>query len=162
MMIKILFFVSAFSFASCARTTYYVVRHAEKEAAAPNMSSDVELSAAGKERALQLRQVLSDKGIKHIYSTQTKRTTGTAKPLSDGIGVPVQTYNPADTGLVTRVKALKGNVLIVGHSNTVDDLVNGLTGKPLLQELPDTQYGDLFIVNKRGKKYSFAQTRVGL
>jgi hypothetical protein len=51
--------------------------------------------------------------------------------------------------------------LIVGHSNTVDDIVNKLTGQNLLQDLPNSQYGDLFIVKKKGNNYSFSKARFG-
>ena len=42
-----------------------------------------------------------------------------------------------------------GSILIVGHSNTVDDILNGLKGEKIIQDLPDSQYGDLFIVQKK-------------
>lgn len=141
---------------ACSATSYYIVRHAEKETQTANMSSDVPLSAAGKERAEALKSQLQDKKIKHIYSTNTLRTKSTAQPLSEAIGVSIQTYDHRDTSFVSKVKTLpKGNVLIVGHSNTVDDLVNRFYPKAQLKDLPETQYGDLFIINRKGKKYSF-------
>jgi hypothetical protein len=53
------------------------------------------------------------------------------------------------------LKNLKGNVLVIGHSNTVDDVVNGLIGKPALNDLPENQFGDLFIVHKKGNDFSY-------
>jgi hypothetical protein len=54
-------------------------------------------------------------------------------------------------------------MLIVGHSNTVDDIVNQLIGRTIIQgDLPETQYGDLFIVKKKGKKFIFKQQHFGL
>lgn len=132
------------------------MRHAEKEAQSANMSSDVPLSAAGKERAEALKSTLQNKKIKHIYSTNTLRTKSTAQPLSEVIGVSIQTYDPRDTSFVSKIKALpKGNVLIVGHSNTVDDLVNRFYPKAQLKDLPDTQFGDLFIIKRKGQNYSY-------
>jgi hypothetical protein len=52
-------------------------------------------------------------------------------------------------------------VLVVGHSNTVDDIVNGLMGVKTLSDLPETQYGDLFIVKRKKGRYSFEQGRFG-
>ncbi len=158
---KILFLFLIVLATSCS-TTYYVVRHAEKEAAAPNMTSDVELSAAGKERAQALKNQLEGKKIKQIFSTNTIRTKTTAQPLSDATGIAIQVYDPRDTAFVTRIKnAGNGNVLIVGHSNTVDDLVNKFIDKNELKDLPDTQYGDLFIIKKKGNKYSYSTSHFG-
>jgi 2,3-bisphosphoglycerate-dependent phosphoglycerate mutase len=147
---------------SCTPTRYYIVRHAEKESATM-MSADVPLSEEGRQRALALKETLLPKKITHIYSTKFNRTIATAEPLRAASNNEIKIYEPADTTFINQLKQLpKVNVLIVGHSNTVDDLVNGLTGKNLLQDLPETQYGDLFVVEKRGKKYRYSKARFGL
>lgn len=148
---------------SCKTTSFYVVRHAEKEAAAGNvMTTDVPLSAAGAERAGALRDLLKDKGIRTIYSTPTNRTTGTARPLSAATGVAIQLYDAKNPLFIKELVRHRGApVLVVGHSNTVDDIVNTLTGKSLLQDLPDSQYGDLFIINVKGKKAELERSRFG-
>lgn len=145
---------------SCSKTTYYIVRHAEKATAAPNMSSDVPLTDAGKARANKLRNMLQDKNVGFIFSTQTIRTTSTAKPLSEAIAVPISIYNPRDTSsaFINQLKTIeKKNVLVVGHSNTVDHIVNKLTGKQILGDLPDSVYNNLFIVKKTGKLFKFTR-----
>lgn len=147
-------------FGSCTTTRYYVVRHAEK-ANAGSMTSDVPLSAAGEQRAQALREQLKNEGIRHIFSTLYQRTRNTAAPLAEHIGVGTQTYDPRDTSFISRLKSIKENTLVVGHSNTVDDIVNSLTGQSLLKDLRDEEYGDLFIVKRKGKKYSFERTRFG-
>ncbi len=148
--------------ASCSRNTVYIVRHAEKATANANMSSDVPLSPEGEQRAQNLKGLLADKRVQTIFSTAYIRTKSTAKPLSDATQVPVQLYSPKDTvdQFIARVKAIqKGNVLIVGHSNSVDDLVNKLMGQQLLTDLPETEYNNLFIVKRKGKKYSFERKK---
>ncbi|MBX9784616.1 MAG: histidine phosphatase family protein [Chitinophagaceae bacterium] len=145
---------------ACSSTAYYIVRHAEKATAAPGMSNDVPLTDKGKDRASKLKDLLSIKNIGYIFSTQTIRTTSTAKPLSEAISIPIEIYNPRDTSdvFINQLKAIqKKNVLIVGHSSTVDDLVNKLTGKQLLSDLPDSSYSNLFIVKKAGRKYKFSR-----
>lgn len=147
---------------SCNRNTFYIVRHAEKATAAPNMSSDILLSEAGEKRAIALKELLKDKNVRYIFSTQTIRTTTTGKPLSETTGIPVQFYSPRDTTdkFISRLKSItKGNVLIVGHSNTVDDLVNKMMGQTLLSDLADTEYDNLFIVKRKGKKYLFKREK---
>lgn len=147
---------------SCSRNTFYIVRHAEKATAAPNMTSDVPLSVEGEKRAITLKETLAKKKIEYVFSTQTIRTTSTAKPLAELKGLAIQPYSPKDTVdlFIKRIKAIrKGSVLIVGHSNTVDDLVNKMTGQNLLSDLPDSEYDNLFIVKRKGTKYLFERKK---
>jgi broad specificity phosphatase PhoE len=156
-----IFIAIAILFSSCATTTsYYIVRHAEKDAGTTMtttviQTSDVPLSEKGMKMAQVLSKQLERKRIKQIYSTNTIRTKSTAEPLSKLIGIPIQIYNNVDSSFVQRLKSQKGNVLVVGHSNTVDDLVNALTNKKLLNDLPDAQYGDIFIVHKKGNSRNY-------
>lgn len=146
---------------SCSRNTYYIVRHAEKADATANMSSDVPLSAEGEQRAQHLKTLLQGKSFTAIFSTPYIRTQSTAKPLSEAEGLSIQLYSPRDTvdKFIDRVKAIqKGDVLLVGHSNTVDDLVNKMMGQSLLTDLAETEYSNLFIVKRKGKKYTFERT----
>lgn len=156
-------FALAVLFGSCKTTSLYVVRHAEKEShSSDGMTTDVPLSAAGNERALALRDRLKDAGIGTIYATATNRTTATVRPLSAATGVAIQLYDAADPRFIKQLVRHRGApVLVVGHSNTVDDIVNTITGKSLLQDLPDTQYGDLFIIRLRGKKAELERSRYG-
>ena len=149
---------------SCKTTSYYIVRHAEKETSTANntMTSDVPLSSAGKQRAEALKELLVKEHIKHVFSTNYIRTKSTAQPLVDAIHIPIEIYDPKDPQFVSKLKTLNGNVLVVGHSNTVDDLVNELTGKKEIQtDLPDSAYGDLFVVKKKGKRITFQRKHFG-
>jgi hypothetical protein len=58
----------------------------------------------------------------------------------------LRSYDPADTpGLVARMLADKGPVLVVGHSNTVPEIVERLGGdRPA--PLAETDYGDVWHV----------------
>ena len=150
---------------SCSQSVF-VVRHAEK--AAPSggnmMSSDVPLSEAGVERAALLRDLLRNKDIQSIYSTNTLRTRSTAMPLSEALNIPIQLYHPRDTlqQLAASVRSSKGSVLLVGHSNTVDDLVNIIAGKNLVPaDLPETVYDRMFILSKKKSGMRFKQKSYG-
>ena len=151
---------------SCKTTSYYVARHAEKEtattASTATMTSDVPLSEAGKQRAQALKDLLVKEKIKYVFSTNYIRTKSTAQPLADDIHVPIETYDPKDPQFISKLKALNGNTLIIGHSNTVDDLVNELTGKKEIpSDLPDSAYGDLFVIRKKGKRMTFERKHFG-
>ncbi len=162
MRISLTFFCLLFLFGSCTKTTFYIVRHAEKATAAPNMSSDVPLTEAGQQRAIALKDLLAKKKIQSVFSTQTIRTTSTAKPLAELKGIAIQPYNHKDTldKFISRLKAVrKGAVLVVGHSNTVDDLVNKMMGQNVLTDLPDSEYDNLFIVKRKGNKYLFERKK---
>ena len=148
---------------SCKTTTYYIVRHAEKESSA-TMGADVPLSATGRQRAEVLKQKLAGKPIDHVYATNYLRTKGTAQPVADARGVTVEVYDPRDSSFPDHVlKVPSKAVLIVGHSNTVDDLVNRISGHNYLPaDLPDSSYGDLFILHKKGKHFRYTHSRFDL
>jgi len=160
----LLFPIICLCFFSCSRSVY-VVRHAEKiaptDSADKMMANDPPLSEAGKVRALVLKDELGKKHIKHIYSTNTIRTMSTAGPLSQALKINVEPYSNIDS-LVNLIKSTKGNILVVGHSNTVDDIVNKLCGQTKIPaDLKDSEYDNLFIVKFRGKKIIFDRRKYG-
>ncbi|WP_166895349.1 phosphoglycerate mutase family protein [Massilia sp. CCM 8734] len=105
----------------------YLVRHGEKG----SVEKDPELTAQGKARAGNIAAILKSTGITHIYSSTTQRTRQTAQPLASALGLEVRTYDPAQGArLVGQVKAAGGTALVVGHSNTVPELVRLFGGKP--------------------------------
>ena len=148
---------------SCTHKVY-VVRHAEKAVLEKNMSSDVPLSEAGAMRALALLEILKGQKIQEVYSTQTIRTISTAQPVNDHFYLTIKFYGPRpDSIFLNRVKESKKNTLIVGHSNTVDDIVNGLAGKKIIPgDLPDTAYDNLYFLKIGRKKVKFKGMRYGV
>jgi broad specificity phosphatase PhoE len=121
-----------------------IVRHAEKAA---NDSKDPDLSPTGHARAETLARILKDSGITAIFTTEFKRTQQTAAPTSTSTGV-APTIVPAKdiAGLVAKLRALKGNALVVAHGNTIPDLVKALgIASPI--QIPDDDYKEVFVVN---------------
>lgn len=157
-------------FSSCGSVKYYIVRHAEKEtASAGTMMStpnDPPLSAAGRVRAIELREVMKGKRIRYIFSTNTVRTIATVQPFNELRGATkIELYNTRDSldHLIQKLKEIKkGNSLIVGHSNTVDDIVNKLCGETKIPgDLPDSEYDNLYIVTKKGSHFKFENKTYG-
>ena len=148
-----------FLLASCKTTTYYISRHAERSTAPAN---DPQLTPEGEKQALDLRDYLKNKSIKGVYSTNFNRTKATARPTGEHFNLPTNIYNPQQANtIIDSLKAgNKNNILIVGHSNTVDDLVNRLMGTNTMTDLPETEYGSLFIVKKKGSNYTFEKMKV--
>ena len=147
--------------------TYYIVRHAEKAVPSAgvvmNTPDDPPLSDVGTKRSEVLRKELAGKNIGYIFSTNTKRTLATAEPLSKTSGVTIQTYGPRpDSVFINQLRNLKHNTLIVGHSNTVDEIVNGLSGADKLTDLADSEYNNLFFVRYKrffGTKISYERKK---
>ncbi|WP_229413476.1 SixA phosphatase family protein [Massilia violaceinigra] len=129
-------------------TIIYLVRHGEKAA----VEKDPDLTAQGKARARNIAAILKSTGIAHVYSSTAQRTRQTAQPLATDLGLQVQVYDPAQSAnLVAQVKAAGGTALVVGHSNTVPELVRLFGGKPG-SDIGDDEFDRLYqlIVDKDG------------
>ncbi|MEZ6001784.1 phosphoglycerate mutase family protein [Hyphomonas sp.] len=123
-------------------TTIYLVRHAEKQA-----GDNPDLTIVGRARAEILSQRLQDVSLTDIWSTDTKRTIETAKPASKRTGLPIQIYDAdRQAAFATRLKSTPGTILVVGHSNTIPDLVGLLGGKPGAPIVEATEYDRLYVV----------------
>jgi broad specificity phosphatase PhoE len=155
---------------SCGNT-FYIVRHAEKETGIDPQTmkslTDPPLTLEGQERALKLKEMLSGKNIRHFYSTNTLRTISTAKPLKEMfLNTSIQIYSSKPDSMdafIQRLKSIrKGNVLVVGHSNTVDDIANKLSGKTVVPgDLKDNVYDNLYVIKRKGKEFVFKAEKYG-
>ena len=128
----------------------FIVRHAEKANAT---DQDPPLSEAGTARALALAIALRDANITDVLVTPRIRTRDTAAPLVEARQltahvVPFGASTPEHaTAVAAAVRKAKGNaVLVVGHSNTVNQIIAALGG-PRMPELCDAQYANLFVVH---------------
>jgi broad specificity phosphatase PhoE len=93
--------------------------------------------------------MLNQTGIETIYSTPTKRTRQTAEPLAKLTGLTPTLYDPKEGALVAVLKKSTGKSLVVGHSNTLPQLLNALTGSTIYQ--PTEAYGELWVVTLTGE-----------
>jgi len=123
--------------------TRYVMRHLDT----PKGERDPDLLPAGAARAKALVAWFEGKPLAAIFATPYRRTQQTAAPIAAARGLTVQTYDPADTdALIARVKTVAGPVLIVGHSNTVPDIVAALGGERP-GDLAHEDFGDLWTIS---------------
>jgi phosphohistidine phosphatase SixA len=136
--------------AANAATTIILMRHAEKELT----SDDPPLSAAGKRRAEKLPVWLKKYRPDEFYSTATIRTRQTLEPWARKAGKQIQIYNAATQQ--TLAKSLKQKpgktIVVVGHSNTIPQLVNLLIGTNTYSDLPDNEFGKVWIISIKGGK----------
>src|SRR5688572_20513433 len=116
---------------SATTTTVVVIRHAEK---APSAISDAPLSPPGELRSVRLAQMFGDGEkfgrVKKVYVTNTRRTQQTVADLVQRLGLKAEVVD-AKTGssdLARRVlnENRGGLALVVGHSNTVPEIVAAL------------------------------------
>ena len=127
----------------------YIVRHGEKSSEPPK---NPHLSKVGQQRAQNLILELKAKHITQIYSTNTFRTMETAMPLSKHIKVPVTIYiNDTTSKLMAYIFNSKKNALIVGHSNTILNIIDSLQYAYVKDKVKDTEYDNLIVV--KYKKY---------
>jgi broad specificity phosphatase PhoE len=127
-----------------AQEAVYIVRHAERA----DQSSDSPLSAAGRRRAVALARLLHDAGITHIYTSEKLRTLQTAAPFAAASHVRPRQRPAAEGSALIRDLAELGahdRALVVGHSNTVPELLRGL-GVPTPVTIGDADFDNLFIV----------------
>ena len=138
-------FACAISFAGAASadaTFIYLTRHAEKVLTGDNPA----LTAAGQSRAQNIATTLKKANIKHIYATNYLRTQQTAQPLSTLLGLPVETYDPAQlAALAQQLRARSENALVVGHSDTTPELIRLLSGD-VVDPIAETEFDRLYQV----------------
>ena len=128
-------------FAQNAKTVF-LVRHAEKVSEA----RDALLSDAGKVRAECLAGVLADAGIQTIITSDVRRTQQTAQPLAGRLHEQINTLPAADIGqFVTHIRAAQGNTLVVGHSDTLPNIIQQLTGKSVM--IGSNDFDQMFVIS---------------
>jgi 2,3-bisphosphoglycerate-dependent phosphoglycerate mutase len=131
---------------SFAQRAIILVRHAEKEAGA----GDVSLSEAGKKRADRLMNDMKDAGIDVVYTTKWKRTIETAKPLAESLKIPSKIFD-ANKSAADFAKQLQRDhdkqcVLIVSHSNRIPDLIDALVRRKTGIKIADDEFDHVYIL----------------
>jgi broad specificity phosphatase PhoE len=136
---------------SQATTTVIFVRHAEKMA---TPADDPGLSPAGERRVAELTRQLVDAdvvaGIDAVYSTPYRRTEETVRPVAEALGLPLNSYDAADTEAIMEhiVREHKGKIILVaGHSNTLPALIGNMGASKKVPEINDNEYDNIYIVS---------------
>ena len=136
-----------------SQPNHYVLRHLQKAE-----GNDPGLTEVGRANAEALAGMLDRDPPSAIYVSATRRARETAAPTARRYGLTAKEYDPRDTpALIARVQAEPGTVLIVGHSNTVPEIVAALGGGQV-GPLSEQDYGDLFYIS--GPQRNVVRTRV--
>lgn len=137
---------------SQATTTVIVLRHAEKQIGA---IADAPLSPEGAERAESLARLFGDVrsvgNIEAIYVSDTRRSRDTAAPLARRLGLTAMVRDPRDSKALLRelLHQHRGRiVLVVGHSNTVPELIAALTEGRVQVAIGENDYGQAWVISR--------------
>ena len=130
------------------------MRHLQKGA-----GDDPPLSAEGSANAQRLISSLRHDPPKAVFVSNTRRARESAEPLAAALGISLTPYDPRNNAaLLEAVAAQKGSLLIVGHSNTVPDIIRSLGATPP-PPLSDDDYGDIWRID--GRTRTLTKMRVG-
>ena len=131
-------------------TTVIVIRHAEKESVS---TPDPALSPAGQARAELLARMYGESRdvgrLDAIYVSATLRSRSTAAPLASRLGItPI--VAPSDDSKQLAHRVLRENsgkrAMIVGHANTVPDIVAALSGRSDIPKMDEKDFSVMYIV----------------
>lgn len=144
--------ITLFALVACATTSgsgpppIYVIRHLNT----PEGERDPDLLPEGQRAAQALAGWFRRERVRAIYVSDYRRTRQTAAPLAARLRLVPIVYDPRDTpGLVARVRAGPRPALIVGHSNTVPEIIEALGGtRPA--PLVHADFGDIWRVAADG------------
>jgi len=148
-----------------ATTTIYLIRHAEKA----DNSADPGLSEAGKERVQKWVSYFKGKDVEYNYYTPAKRSLDTAIPIATALEfVPnittnrqFEIYEGSNISLKEIAEKHKGkNMLVVGHSNTIPMIINTMLGKNTYKDIPEDEYGNLYIITITGDKITHQLVKI--
>ena len=128
------------------QSRFYFVRHAEKD----TVGKDPALLPAGTARAENLATILKDLPLRRIYSTNYQRTRLTAAPTAAAMHLKTWTYTPSGQNqlldeLIQQTQ--NGHYLMVGHSNTVPQMLNHLAGKTVYNTIAEKTYDNLYLAS---------------
>jgi broad specificity phosphatase PhoE len=115
------------------------IRHAERD------PSD-RLSQAGRRRADLLRRMFGTTPFRSIFTSEFVRTKQTAAPVAQALGiVPVEIATDVDAAK-TQLLGAASPILVIGHSNTVPDLIAALGGPTDIQ-IGEHEFDRMFAVS---------------
>lgn len=126
-------------------TQIYIIRHTEKTS---DTQENPELSTTGIERALYWKKVLQHIQFDQVFTTDFKRNIQTAELISTDSSVKPELYFPMSFDVLKFINLIKGQkVLIIGHSNTIPDMVNRLIDETKYPPMSHENYNTLYLIN---------------
>lgn len=126
--------------AAAEPTIVFLVRHAEKA----DTTDQSPLTAAGTARAAELANALQDARVTAIFTSAVRRTKDTAAPTAQRLGLTPAVLDASAAAQRTQVLKPAQRALIVGHSNTVPQIIEALGGPKVT--IADDEFDALFVL----------------
>lgn len=134
-----------------AYTIFFCVRHAEKR---KDQGDNPSLAPEGEVRAERLGNIMKGVRMDRFCTTNYKRTIQTAETVRRIAGnAAAEAYPPANQSAWLEHKLGEGvgkHYFIVGHQNTIPQLLNQLKGGTEFQNIPDDDHGRFYIAVTKG------------
>lgn len=123
--------------------TVILVRHAD----VPEGGGEPLLTPAGHARADALARAVGPADVTTVIVSEFKRTQQTAAPAADARGItPDVVTEAADILSAIAAQPASATVLVVGHSDTVPDVIRGLGGAAVT--IDATEFDNLFVMTR--------------
>jgi broad specificity phosphatase PhoE len=126
-------------------TTLVLVRHADRDGSRDALTAD------GVARSRALLHAVEKLGLAAVYHSDTVRARDTAVPLASALALATREHPAADVaGLLRDIfEQHRGQrVLVVGHGNTVPQII-AAAGGPELPDIAHDEFDDLFVLTTR-------------
>ena len=127
-------------------TTYYFIRHAEKDL---SVEDNPQLTFEGIKRSNYWGEYFKDKGLNSFYTTKFTRNYQTLIPILHYYKGEPNVYEPKVDSLFSKDfwdNTEGKKVVVVGHNNTTPNFVNEILRKKKYDVIEDGVYGNLYQV----------------
>jgi broad specificity phosphatase PhoE len=151
----LLYFFASTCLISCSSentTTYYLIRHAEKDRS-NELNTNPSLNFEGEKRAQNWANYFKNKQLDAVYSTKYFRTVETATPTAMTQELKIKYYDPRNMyDSIFQAKTKGKTVLVVGHSNTTPIFANKILGEEKYEDMDDNDNASLYTVTVSNDK----------
>lgn len=125
-------------------TEIFFLRHADKTS---EEEENPHLSELGIYRSKRWQQFFQHINFDQVYTTDYYRNTETASLVLGDEEKKFRLYNPLSFDILKHLKKIQGKkVLIIGHSNTIPDMVNRLVGYSQYEPMSHKNYNFIYQV----------------
>ena len=149
-------------------TTYYLIRHAEKDRT-DSTNRNPNLNPEGETRAQNWAFFFKDIPLDAVYTTNYNRTIQTATPTAKSKNIELKYYSPNHMfDSIFQVNTKGKKILIVGHSNTTPMFANkiintynkAISDNKNYNAMDDNDNSSLFIVKIDGESITTAVEKI--